>query len=145
MQRKQSLPGLRRRPDSNWCMTVLQTAPLPLGYDALKKPPVLIYILRSSMLKMGGGCWAKDRIWTDDPNVGNVMLYQLSYFRNSPKIQEMYVTRNFSQIANILVIWDSITIMIMPNIFLILSRKYARSKLWANNLINFKFSIINNL
>ena len=28
------------------------------------------------------GFWAKDRIRTDDPNVGNVMLYQLSYFRN---------------------------------------------------------------
>ena len=37
-------PGLRRRPDSNWCMTVLQTAPLPLGYDALKKPPALRYL-----------------------------------------------------------------------------------------------------
>ena len=28
------------------------------------------------------GPWAKERIRTVDPHVGNVMLYQLSYFRN---------------------------------------------------------------
>ena len=29
--------SMRRRPDSNWCMAVLQTAALPLGYDAKHK------------------------------------------------------------------------------------------------------------
>ena len=62
---------LRRRPDSNWWMTVLQTAPLPLGYDAKKSP------------SKKRGLWAKERIRTVDPHVGNVMLYQLSYFRNT--------------------------------------------------------------
>ncbi len=76
LEEEQHVPELRRRPDSNWCMTVLQTAPLPLGYDAFKKTPSF------SMLR-ARGLWAKDRIRTDDPNVGNVMLYQLSYFRIS--------------------------------------------------------------
>ena len=64
---------LRRRPDSNWWIAVLQTGALPLGYDAFnKKAPRM-------------GPWAKERIWTVDPHVGNVMLYQLSYFRNIKK------------------------------------------------------------
>ena len=41
-------------------MMVLQTTALPLGYDAGR---------------------AKEGIRTLDPHVGNVMLYQLSYFR----------------------------------------------------------------
>ena len=50
--------------------------PLPyrLGTTPEKSPHPLAY----SVL---GVFWAKDRIRTDDPNVGNVMLYQLSYFR----------------------------------------------------------------
>ena len=43
----------RRRPDSNWCMTVLQTAPLPLGYDALKKPPALVQDMEAYERKIG--------------------------------------------------------------------------------------------
>ena len=47
----------------------------------LKKPPALKHF-DTLNAKIGyGGYRAKDRIRTDDPNVGNVMLYQLSYFR----------------------------------------------------------------
>jgi hypothetical protein len=43
-------------------MEVLQTSALPLGYAA-------------------GACRAGDRIRTGDPNLGKVVLYQLSYTR----------------------------------------------------------------
>ena len=43
-------------------MEVLQTSALPLGYAA-------------------GTCRAGDRIRTGDPNLGKVVLYQLSYTR----------------------------------------------------------------
>jgi hypothetical protein len=43
-------------------MEVLQTSALPLGYAA-------------------GACRAGDRVRTGDPNLGKVVLYQLSYTR----------------------------------------------------------------
>ena len=46
------------------------------------------------------------------------MLYQLSYFRKyTLNFRGGYLTRYYCQIPNKLVIWHSITIMIMPNIF----------------------------
>ena len=52
----------RRHPDLNRGMEVLQTSALPLGYAA-------------------GACRAGDRVRTGDPNLGKVVLYQLSYTR----------------------------------------------------------------
>ncbi len=52
----------RRHPDLNRGMEVLQTSALPLGYAA-------------------GACRASDRARTGDPNLGKVVLYQLSYTR----------------------------------------------------------------
>ena len=52
----------RRHPDLNRGMEVLQTSALPLGYAA-------------------GACRAGDRARTGDPNLGKVVLYQLSYTR----------------------------------------------------------------
>ena len=52
------------------------------------------------------------------------MLYQLSYFRKyTLNFRGGYLTRYYCQIPNKLVIWNSITIMIMPNIFLILKKQ----------------------
>src|SRR5882724_5202974 len=52
----------RRHPDLNRGMEVLQTSALPLGYAA-------------------HACRAGDRARTGDPNLGKVVLYQLSYTR----------------------------------------------------------------
>ena len=52
----------RRHPDLNRGMEVLQTSALPLGYAA-------------------SACRAGDRVRTGDPNLGKVVLYQLSYTR----------------------------------------------------------------
>ena len=41
---------------------------------------------------------AKDRIRTDDPHVGNVMLYQLSYFRNKIIKKSIFNELNFRKI-----------------------------------------------
>ena len=52
----------RRHPDLNRGMEVLQTSALPLGYAADARR-------------------AGDRARTGDPNLGKVVLYQLSYTR----------------------------------------------------------------
>ena len=60
--RKDKREAQRRHPDLNRGMEVLQTSALPLGYAA-------------------GACKAGDRVRTGDPNLGKVVLYQLSYTR----------------------------------------------------------------
>ena len=58
-------------------MEVLQTSALPLGYAA-------------------GACRAGDRVRTGDPNLGKVVLYQLSYSR-----MVGHVTRALTTLARI--------------------------------------------
>ncbi len=53
-------------------MEVLQTSALPLGYAA-------------------GACRAGDRVRTGDPNLGKVVLYQLSYTRIVATCEEDYL------------------------------------------------------
>ena len=53
-------------------MEVLQTSALPLGYAA-------------------GACRAGDRVRTGDPNLGKVVLYQLSYTRIVATCKENYL------------------------------------------------------
>ena len=62
----------RRHPDLNRGMEVLQTSALPLGYAA-------------------GACRAGDRVRTGDPNLGKVVLYQLSYTRIVATHEELFV------------------------------------------------------
>jgi hypothetical protein len=61
-RRQRGREAQRRHPDLNRGMEVLQTSALPLGYAA-------------------GACRAGDRVRTGDPNLGKVVLYQLSYTR----------------------------------------------------------------
>ena len=61
-----------RHPDLNRGMEVLQTSALPLGYAA-------------------GACRAGDRIRTGDPNLGKVVLYQLSYTRIVATCEDNYL------------------------------------------------------
>ena len=67
----------RRHPDLNRGMEVLQTSALPLGYAA-------------------GACRAGDRVRTGDPNLGKVVLYQLSYTR-IVATREVICVRDYSK------------------------------------------------
>ena len=69
----------RRHPDLNRGMEVLQTSALPLGYAA-------------------GTCRAGDRARTGDPNLGKVVLYQLSYTRiMATHLGRVASVRNYSK------------------------------------------------
>ena len=68
----------RRHPDLNRGMEVLQTSALPLGYAA-------------------GACRAGDRVRTGDPNLGKVVLYQLSYTRIVATYRESICVRDYSK------------------------------------------------
>ena len=118
---------LRRRPDSNWWIAVLQTGALPLGYDAFnKKAPKT-------------GPWAKERIWTVDPHVGNVMLYQLSYFRKLKKTS-CYTAPYFTRI-------EELNPKIIYSILVIMSRvriSKGNCGLRCRKFCYFKFSRIDN-
>ena len=70
----------RRHPDLNRGMEVLQTSALPLGYAA-------------------HACRAGDRARTGDPNLGKVVLYQLSYTRIVLSWRDMNRVRNYSKFA----------------------------------------------
>jgi hypothetical protein len=59
-------------------MEVLQTSALPLGYAA-------------------GACRAGDRVRTGDPNLGKVVLYQLSYTRIVATLEGMNRVRDYSK------------------------------------------------
>ena len=61
-------------------MEVLQTSALPLGYAA-------------------HACRAGDRARTGDPNLGKVVLYQLSYTRIVLSWRDMNRVRNYSKFA----------------------------------------------
>ena len=67
---------------------------------------------------------AKDRIRTDDPHVGNVMLYQLSYFRKIYRIQGLNFISNIYvlQLFLSLMVRIPITIMIMGMAMLMILR-----------------------
>ena len=59
-------------------MEVLQTSALPLGYGAKPKEGRWTAVHRIAPLRAGNGTR------TRDPNLGKVVLYQLSYSRMGP-------------------------------------------------------------
>jgi hypothetical protein len=67
---------------------VLQTSALPLGYAAVVLVPPYRY-----------GKKAGDRARTGDPNLGKVVLYQLSYTRQThTKHEQCYYIKFFSHV-----------------------------------------------
>src|SRR5262245_46341337 len=71
----------RRHPDLNRGMEVLQTSALPLGYAADARTAGECLQNRGAPAEQGTTCRAGDRARTGDPNLGKVVLYQLSYTR----------------------------------------------------------------